>query len=463
MQTAAARTIRTPDKAPKLSHEAGDLGAPRPPMFAGAWPLLGHARQMFASPNHMFVEGYRKHGPVYRVKLGPQTYVIFAGAEANMWLMRNERHFLSIQGIFDGVAKLFNANPEVVMTNVDGKRHKELRSLQKEGMSRSYLEKRLHVALDVAGDFFDGSPQDPVDAAKLVKRLVFRQLGNTLVGEAKEHYYDDYQTLLDKIIYTVVLPWTLKLPRSPRTRNRIERVRAYGQTLLARSRNSRTLPSARYAIDDIIDGVKQGVFDESDLPLLLISPFVAGLDTLAHSMAFAIYGILAHPDVHQTVVEELDEFWQDGEMDAKALRNLDNLRSAIMESMRLYPISPGQRRSIAEDVVVGGYQLKRGDKVIMAHAATHHMGEYFPHPERFDITRYQKPRAEHRTPGAFQPYGVGPHICLGAGMADLQMLLNLAVMFKRYSVRMTPEDYMLAVSWLPTGQPKGMQISLSPR
>ena len=68
------------------------------------------------------------------------------------------------------------------------------------------------------------------------------------------------------------------------------------------------------------------------------------------------------------------------------------------------------------------------------------MQEYYPDPEKFDIDRYQKPRAEHLKPGVFSPYGRGPHVCLGKTLAEVQMSLTMARLFYLLDLGLEPAE-----------------------
>ena len=72
---------------------------------------------------------------------------------------------------------------------------------------------------------------------------------------------------------------------------------------------------------------------------------------------------------------------------------------------------------------------------------------------RFDIDRYEKPRAEHLRAGAYSPYGRGQHVCLGKTLADVQMLVTMARMFHRLDLRLESPDYVLARKSTPTPGP----------
>ncbi len=76
-----------------------------------------------------------------------------------------------------------------------------------------------------------------------------------------------------------------------------------------------------------------------------------------------------------------------------------------------------------------------------------------PEPERFDIERYTPERREHRQPGAFAPFGAGPHVCLGAGFAEVAIAATMATIVREVELALDPPDYALKISPVPTPSP----------
>lgn len=74
----------------------------------------------------------------------------------------------------------------------------------------------------------------------------------------------------------------------------------------------------------------------------------------------------------------------------------------------------------------------------------HFLPELFPQPETFDIDRYRSPRNAHRQHGAYAPFGLGEHICLGSGSAEIQLMVITATLLHTYEFALEPPDYQLA-------------------
>jgi hypothetical protein len=90
---------------------------------------------------------------------------------------------------------------------------------------------------------------------------------------------------------------------------------------------------------------------------------------------------------------------------------------AIMEAMRLFPVAAAQIRIANKDFVFEGHQIREGEMLYMGTSVPHFMEEYYPHPEKFDIDRYQKPRAEHMQDNLQAGFGPVPDAALRERMA----------------------------------------------
>ena len=124
-----------------------------------------------------------------------------------------------------------------------------------------------------------------------------------------------------------------------------------------------------------------------------------------------------------------------------------------METMRLYPIAVAQMRTATKDFVFEGHQIKEGEMVYLGTSVPHFMDEYYPDAKKFDIDRYQKPRAEHLKAGAYSPYGRGPHTCLGKSLAEVQIALSMARLFHKLDLELESPDYVLKTKTAPTPGP----------
>jgi cytochrome P450 len=117
------------------------------------------------------------------------------------------------------------------------------------------------------------------------------------------------------------------------------------------------------------------------------------------------------------------------------LKETHELDAVVREAMRLYPAAFAVYREALETFEFGGHTIEEGSDVLVFTTATHADPRYFEKPAVFDIDRYAAPRNEHRQGHCFAPYGGGPHICLGAGMGEAQLLLTTAMIVREFDIQ----------------------------
>jgi hypothetical protein len=95
----------------------------------------------------------------------------------------------------------------------------------------------------------------------------------------------------------------------------------------------------------------------------------------------------------------------------------------------------------------------RDANLFMTHAGAALPRGHYPDPARFEPDRFLPPRSEHRVQGVYAPYGLGAHTCLGAGLAELQMVLTTATVLHHVRLRMHPPGYRLRSVMSPSLMP----------
>ncbi|MGA9279625.1 cytochrome P450 [Ilumatobacter sp.] len=132
----------------------------------------------------------------------------------------------------------------------------------------------------------------------------------------------------------------------------------------------------------------------------------AGNDTTRYTMTHGLWTMMNHPELWET--------W-------KADPSLTP--TAIEEIMRTSAVTMHFRRTATRDVEMRGKQIKEGDRVVMWFNSANHDADQFEHPFRFDLAR---------TPNEHMTFGrSGPHFCLGAWLARMEVRLVFEELFKR--------------------------------
>jgi cytochrome P450 len=161
----------------------------------------------------------------------------------------------------------------------------------------------------------------------------------------------------------------------------------------------------------------------------IITLFVAGHETTATTLAWALDLLARHPEVYRRVRAQVDAL--DGTPRYEDLARLDLLVRVFKETMRVYPPIHSLVREAARDFTLGGYNIPAGETLVFSPYAAHHRAEHWPDPARFDPERFT-PEAEASRPRyAFMAFSGGPRICLGMHLALMEGPLVLAAMLQR--------------------------------
>ena len=424
----------------------------KPPMAKGL-PFVGNAREASIDLGRFLAEQYVKLGPVFEVRILRRKLMVLAGEEANRFVNRQGRRCFSSRAPFKGLAEGLGAHR--IVLNMEGQEHFAIRKAFAPALGRARFSQCFDLASEVAHRLVAALPVDrPLHPLPLLQQVVAEQMGGILANRSASEQVEDMAAMLDILLKTKVtnqLPWLLFARKFNKSQKRVD---AVAQELLDAHGPGGPLHDCGDFISDLIDLNRRDpqLIPETDMRAWAIAPYLAGIETVANTCAFNLYAVLKHPELKERVVAEADAFFS-GSPSADGLAELDVTRRLMMESMRMWPAAPVLFRTAANSFEFAGYHIAAGTPMFLPHIVPHHLHEHFPEPERFDIDRYLPDRAEHRQSHAYVPFGVGVHRCLGAGFADLQTLLILAVLVRVADMELHPRGYDLKVSNVPTPRP----------
>ncbi|MGF1464872.1 MAG: cytochrome P450 [Sandaracinaceae bacterium] len=178
------------------------------------------------------------------------------------------------------------------------------------------------------------------------------------------------------------------------------------------------------------DGAPMG---DDELRDELLTLLVAGHETTATALGWAIGLMLESPSTLERAVREVDDALGDGPLDVERMGELPYLDAVAKESLRLAPVIPIVGRRLQRPLRLGGLDLPRGVVAVPNVYLTHHNPRVWPDPDRFDPERFLGTRV---SPYAFLPFGGGIRRCIGMAFALYEMRVVLATILRR--VRLAP-------------------------
>jgi cytochrome P450 len=184
--------------------------------------------------------------------------------------------------------------------------------------------------------------------------------------------------------------------------------------------------------------------DDTEVREQVLLFLLAGHETTATALTFALQLLGHHPDVQRRVRDEARQVLGDRAPTAADAASLACTTRVVKEAMRLYPPVYGIGRRTGAAGAVGGYLLPAGSVVVVSPWATHRHPRHWDRPTAFDPERFTPEREAGRHRYAFLPFGAGPRACLGSHFALLEAVIATAVVVRAYRIQTAPAPVPLA-------------------
>ncbi len=153
--------------------------------------------------------------------------------------------------------------------------------------------------------------------------------------------------------------------------------------------------------------------------------FLAGHETTASALTWALFVLAMRPDIMARLRDEIESTVGDREITYADIRALVFTRSVFRETLRLYPPITFMPRVAMRSGHIGRYRVKKGALLMIAPWTLHRHEAYWSNPDAFDPDRFMPDREADIVPNAYIPFGTGPHTCVGAGFAAVESALIL--------------------------------------
>ncbi|XKL69070.1 hypothetical protein PGB90_006839 [Kerria lacca] len=164
--------------------------------------------------------------------------------------------------------------------------------------------------------------------------------------------------------------------------------------------------------------------------------YLAGIETSAGTLTFALYELAKHEDIQRKLFNEVEKITnEDEELSYESLQKMTYLEQIINETLRMYPIVPFLNRVCNRDYLLeDNVLIEKGTRIIVPVAGLHHDPQYYENPTEFNPENFSKEAKEQRHRYVYLPFGEGPRMCLGMRMAFTQVKLGLAAIIRNYKV-----------------------------
>lgn len=424
-------------------------------------PIIGNLHQIKLDKLHLHFEHWAKeHGEVYEIHLGPTKMVVVTKPSIiqqickarpddfiRMKKMDNVLRDNGVVGVFNTEHEEWKIHRKVVAKGLDVKHqqfffpsilkvvdkfHKKLNSIAENKIEYGIQDDLLRFTVDVTFTLVFGHEMNTLEQKGGVIQehmeklfpMVFKRINSPI------QWHKIYKTKKDKE-FDVAVNEVNKL---------ISEFIQIGRERLEKH------PERKIDPENLLEAIivaaeEEHIFSDEEIKGNLLTLLMAGEDTTAHSLAWALYLLSQYPAYQERLAQEADDVLKENQF----LKNYDDLseltftEAVINESMRLKPVAPILLFQATRDIEIDQILFKKNTNIAVnsRYAAT--SDEYFTESKHFNPDRWLR-KTNHGCPmhqtSAFLPFGAGPRLCPGKNLAILEMKLILSMIFKNFKVEL---------------------------
>ncbi|XP_076936207.1 beta-amyrin 16-beta-monooxygenase-like [Bidens hawaiensis] len=439
------------------------------------WPIIGESIDYFkrlrSGTNEMFAMQRRKlFGYVFKTSILGEKMAFLCGPEGNKFFFSNENKLVEVWWP-SSVESIIKKSNNKSVTEESAKVRQLLPPFLRAHAVKNYIadmdsELRQHLE-----DYWTG--RDQVEVCPFVAKYTFALAVKLLLGVRDA-------TELEKLAVPFVeaaggiisVPINIPGTRFNRGVKASKRIREVISGIIAQRRkdladgtadpSQNLLSHMIVEVDKRNQDTKNAPTTDGDMSSDLLGLLIGGYDTINTTVVFIMMMLVDYPDVYQEVLKEQTEI-------AKAkpsgeLLNWDDLRkmkyswNVACEVLRMHPPTVGAFRVAKTDFTYGGFTIPKGWKLHYLPHYTQRNHEFFPHPEKFDPSRFE---GAGPTPYTFVPFGGGARMCPGNEYARAEILVFMHNIITRYNWERLIPDEKVVIDPLPRPV-HGLPVKLIP-
>lgn len=398
------------------------------------WPVVVQSAGLLRFRHRFVPYLHRKYGDTFTVRMipGGRPLVLFTRPE-------------HAKEIFAGDPEVFHAGKgnailgpimgEHSLLLQDAGEHKRARKLLMPAFNGHALRAYESLVTDLAkaevARWRDGSDFRSLDR---MNALTLEVILRVVFGVTDESRLAELRPRVNKTVDVnpaILLGWGYpKLQRFGPWKRTVQNQHELDRLMYAEIRERRHAPDLAERTDVlsrlILVGDEQGdVLTDQELRDQLVTLLLAGHETTATALAWALYEVGRDPEQRRRAREAADsgdDAW---------------LEAVLKESMRLHPVIPMVVRTLMKPATIGGIDLPAGTTIGPSILIAHSREDNHPDPEVFRPERF----LDHNPPtNTWIPFGGGVRRCIGAGFSLMEGVAVLREVFTAHDVTSTGAD-----------------------
>ncbi|ABE46794.1 cytochrome P450 (plasmid) [Polaromonas sp. JS666] len=359
---------------------------------------------------------------------------------------------------------------------------------QREMMNPAFAQAKLDVAFPVMRAAADDLVERLTEAAQrgselnievelthVTADIIYRTIfSEPLSGDDAHKVFDAFarfQALAPKLMLPSMygvrwLVWPWNVWQSRRAASDIRRL----LEKLIRSRHEAWLRGDDLGKNDILSALmtsrdrKTGEpFSFDELVDQVAVLFLAGHETSASALTWAVYLLSAVPEVQERVHQETCRVFGQRTPEQRDMKALVLTRNVFRETLRLFPPVGFMARESAQTCPMRDKMVPKGASVMISPWLIHRHRERWSDPDAFNPDRFDDDASRESIRQSYLPFGMGPRVCLGAAFALQEATLILASLIRAFRLETVTGHTPMPVGRLTIRSDNGVRLRIFKR
>lgn len=447
------------------------------PQVKGA-PLVGNTLQFVKDPLAFLSRLQQQYNRLVRFSIANRLITLILTPEDTRHILQeNNRNFVKSDAY--KVLSLFLGNG---LLTSEGDFWRRQRRLAQPAFHKQRLALLVDTMAEETREMVNRWKQQPtglpIDISEEMMKLTLEIVTRSLFSsDVKKHLGNISKEITTIIAFAyaelhsfIRIPIHYPTPRNVRYRRAVEKVENIIYEIINQRRASK-LQGKDVRYDDLLEMLMDARDEETGEQMTdqqlrdeVTTIFMAGHETTANALSWALYLLAKHPSAAAAIREEVQRvIGPEGLPTAENVRELTYTLQVIQETLRLYPPAWIFGRKPVADEPLGEYRLPANLGVLISPYLLHRHPAYWPEPDTFNPDNFLPKRVKERPTYAYIPFGGGPRLCIGNNFALMEMQIVLALLVRAFDFQNTSRSIIEPEPGITLRPKGGLRLRLIPR